>query len=389
MQEVIVRKHVKVYTIDALKLALEVGSPKYVSTIMQTCFFKLANIIPADEAIGYIKSGIEKKFKKKGDDVVKENQACVDQALAMLKEVEVPASLDGVAAYEPKALITEDMGTFANTLMKPILHQKGDDIPVSAMSYDGSMPTATSKFEKRGIAPSVPKWDSAACIQCNQCVMACPHAAIRSKLIEPANLAGAPASFNTVDAKPPVKKELGLKYRLQVFIEDCTGCGVCVETCPVKEKAIHLTHTPEERAAGQDENVEFFLSLPDNVMGGTDAKTVKGSQFLMPYFEFSGACAGLRRNSVCQAGQPALRQPHDRRERDRLFVDLRRLVPVAAVLQGQEGPRSGLGELALRGQRGIRLRHAPRGRYEPQTADGLHQKDSGTRRLLRRYEIGA
>lgn len=129
MQEVIVRKHVKVYTIDALKLALEVGSPKYVSTIMQTCFFKLANIIPADEAIGYIKSGIEKKFKKKGDDVVKENQACVDQALAMLKEVEVPASLDGVAAYEPKALITEDMGTFANTLMKPILHQKGDDIP--------------------------------------------------------------------------------------------------------------------------------------------------------------------------------------------------------------------------------------------------------------------
>ena len=292
MQEVIVRKHVKVYTIDALKLALEVGSPKYVSTIMQTCFFKLANIIPADEAIGYIKSGIEKKFKKKGDDVVKENQACVDQALAMLKEVEVPASLDGVAAYEPKALITEDMGTFANTLMKPILHQKGDDIPVSAMSYDGSMPTATSKFEKRGIAPSVPKWDSAACIQCNQCVMACPHAAIRSKLIEPANLAGAPASFNTVDAKPPVKKELGLKYRLQVFIEDCTGCGVCVETCPVKEKAIHLTHTPEERAAGQDENVEFFLSLPNNVMGGTDAKTVKGSQFLMPYFEFSGACAG-------------------------------------------------------------------------------------------------
>lgn len=292
MQEVIVRKHVKVYTIDALKLALEVGSPKYVSTIMQTCFFKLANIIPADEAIGYIKSGIEKKFKKKGDDVVKENQACVDQALAMLKEVEVPASLDGVAAYEPKALITEDMGTFANTLMKPILHQKGDDIPVSAMSYDGSMPTATSKFEKRGIAPSVPKWDSAACIQCNQCVMACPHAAIRSKLIEPANLAGAPASFNTVDAKPPVKKELGLKYRLQVFIEDCTGCGVCVETCPVKEKAIHLVHTPEERAAGQDENVEFFLSLPDNVMGGTDAKTVKGSQFLMPYFEFSGACAG-------------------------------------------------------------------------------------------------
>ncbi len=292
MQEVILKKHVKVYTIDALKLALEVGSAKYVSTIMQTCFFKLANIIPADEAIGYIKSGIEKKFKRKGDDVVKENQACVDQALAMLKKVEVPASLDGVAFYEPKVLITKEMGVFANSLMKPILHQQGDSIPVSAMSYDGSMPIATSKFEKRGIAPSVPKWDSAACIQCNQCVMACPHAAIRSKLIEPANLAKAPAAFETVDAKPPVKKELGLKYRLQVFIEDCTGCGVCVETCPVKEKAIHLTHTPQERAAGQNENVDFFLALPDNVMGGTDAKTIKGSQFLTPYFEFSGACAG-------------------------------------------------------------------------------------------------
>ncbi len=292
MQEIIVAKKVNVYTIDALKLALEIGSSKYVSTIMQTCFFKLANIIPAEEAISYIKSGIEKKFKKKGDEVVKQNQMCVDRALDMLQKVAVPASLDGVAAYEPKALITPEMGEFANTLMKPILHQKGDDIPVSAMSYDGSMPTATSRFEKRGIAPSVPKWDSAKCIQCNQCVMACPHAAIRSKLIEPANLAGAPASFETVDAKPPVKKELGLKFRLQVFVEDCTGCGVCVETCPVKEKAIVMAPAAAERAAGQNANLDFFLALPDNVMGGTNASTVKGSQFLTPYFEFSGACAG-------------------------------------------------------------------------------------------------
>ena len=290
MQETILKKHVKVYTIDALKLALEIGSAKYVSTIMQTCFFKLANIIPADDAINYIKAGIEKKFKKKGDEVVKQNQMCVDRALAMLQEVKVPASLDGVAAFEAVETITPEMGTFANTLMKPILHQQGDNIPVSAMSYDGSMPTATSQYEKRGIAPSVPKWDSSKCIQCNQCVMACPHAAIRAKLIREADLAGAPATFQVVDAK--AVKEPGLKFRLQVFIEDCTGCGVCVETCPAKEKAISMTHTPDERAAGQDANVEFFLSLPDNVLGGTNPATVKGSQFLRPYFEFSGACAG-------------------------------------------------------------------------------------------------
>ncbi len=292
MQETILKKNLKFYAIDALKLALEVGSSKYVSTIMQTCFFKLANIIPADEAIGYIKTGIEKKFKTKGESVIKENQACVDQAIAMLKKVDVPASLDGVASFEPKPLVTPEMGEFANKLMKPILHQKGDDIPVSAMSYDGTMPIATSKLEKRGIAPTVPKWDSAACIQCNQCVMACPHAAIRSKLIEPADLGSAPAAFATVDARPPVKKELGLKYRLQIFIEDCTGCGVCIETCPVKEKAIHMSPLATEREAGQTANFEFFLDLPDNVLGGTDPKTVKGSQFLTPYFEFSGACAG-------------------------------------------------------------------------------------------------
>ena len=290
LQETIIRKHVKFYTIDALKLALEIGSPKYVSTIMQTCFFKLANIIPADEAIGYIKSGIEKKFAKKGAEVVNQNKACVDRALAMLEAVKVPASLDGVAAAAPVEPITAEMGEFANKLMKPILHQKGDRIPVSAMSYDGSMPTGTACFEKRGIAPSVPRWDSAKCIQCNQCSMACPHAAIRPKLIEPADLAGKPATFNTVDAKPPVKKELGLQFRIQVFCDDCTGCGVCVETCPVK--ALSMVHTPEERAAGQRENAEFFLSLPDNVMGGTNPGSVKGSQFLTPYFEFNGACGG-------------------------------------------------------------------------------------------------
>ena len=292
MQETIVSKKIKFYVVDALKVALEVGSAKYISTIMQTCFFKLAGIIPVDEAIGYIKKGIEKKFAKKGQEVVDQNKLCVDKALDGLCEVAVPASLDGVECVVAEEKFTEAMGKFATTLMKPVLAQKGDSVPVSAMSYDGSMPTGTARFEKRGVAPFVPRWDSAKCIQCNQCIMSCPHAAIRAKLIEPADLANAPASFETVDAKPPVKKELGLKYRIQVFVDDCLGCGVCIETCPAKEKAISFAPAAEERAAGQQKNAEVFMALPDNVMGGTTDANIKGLGFKLPYFEFNGACAG-------------------------------------------------------------------------------------------------
>ncbi len=292
MQQTIVDKKVKFYVVDALKVALSVGSPKYISTIMQTCFFKLAGIIPEAEAIGYIKKGIEKKFAKKGQEVVDQNKLCVDKALDGLAEVNVPASLDGVACFVPAVKYTAEMGEFATKLMEPVLAQKGDSVPVSAMSYDGSMPTGTARFEKRGVAPKVPHWDASKCIQCNQCVMSCPHAAIRAKLIDAKDLANAPASFATVDAKPPVKKELGLKYRLQIFVDDCLGCGVCVETCIAKEKAISLVSAAGERKAGEQENVKFFMDLPDNVMGGTTDANVKGLGFKLPYFEFNGACAG-------------------------------------------------------------------------------------------------
>ena len=290
MQETIIAKNVKFYVVDALKVALEVGSPKYISTIMQTCFFKLADIIPEAEAIGYIKKGIEKKFAKKGQEVVDQNKLCVDKALDGLTQVAVPAAAG--ECYVPAPKFTAEMGEFAVKLMKPVLEQKGDTVPVSAMSYDGSMPIGTARFEKRGVAPKVPTWDSSKCIQCNQCVMACPHAAIRAKLIAPAALENAPASFATVDAKPPVKKELGLKYRLQVFVDDCLGCGVCVESCIAKEKALSMVSAAGERKAGQQVNADFFMDLPDNEMGGTNDSTVKGVGFKQPYFEFSGACAG-------------------------------------------------------------------------------------------------
>ena len=290
MQETIIKKKINVYTIDALKISQEAGLGARINTVMQVCFFKLANIIPVDEAIGYIKKAIKKTFAKKGEEIINKNITCVDNALAHLQKVEVPASLDGVACVEPAVLIGDDAGDFAVKLMKPILHQKGDEIPVSAMSIDGTMPIGTSRLEKRGIAPMVPKWDPSKCIQCNQCSMACPHAVIRPKLMTEADLAGAPATFVTVDAKGV--KEPNLKYRLQVYIEDCTGCGVCIEACPAKEKAISFSHLTDERAAGQRDNEKFFEALPDNVLGGLQPNTVKASQFLMPHFEFSGACAG-------------------------------------------------------------------------------------------------
>ena len=290
MQQTIVDRKIKFYVVDALKVALEVGSAKYISTIMQTCFFKLAGIIPVDDAIGYIKKGIEKKFAKKGQEVVDQNKLCVDKALDGLSQVAVPASLAGVACYTPAEKFTADMGEFATKLMKPILAQKGDSVPVSAMSYDGSMPTGTARFEKRGVAPKVPHWNPSKCIQCNQCVMSCPHAAIRAKLVAPANLAAAPGSFETVDAK--AVKTPGLKYRLQVFVDDCLGCGVCVETCIAKEKALSMASAAAERKAGQQANVKFFMDLPDDEMGGTTDANVKGLGFKLPYFEFNGACAG-------------------------------------------------------------------------------------------------
>lgn len=288
MQETIIKKKINVYTIDALKISMDAGLGARINTVMQVCFFALAKIIPQDEAIGYIKKALEKTFKKKGDEIVAKNIVCVDNSLKNLAKVAIPDTI--TESFVPPVLIPDDAGDFGVKLMKPILHQKGDDIPVSAMSYDGSMPIATSKLEKRGIAPAVPKWLSDNCIQCNQCVMACPHAVIRAKQIDPADLAGAPKAFETVQSK--TKNDRDLKYRIQVYIEDCTGCGVCIETCPAKEKALEFEHIDEARAAGQGDNYKFFEELPDDVVDGAAITTVKGSQFLRPYFEFSGACAG-------------------------------------------------------------------------------------------------
>lgn len=288
MQKTIIEKKIKVYNIDAFKIAQEVGLKNRINTIMQVCFFKIAGVLPEEQAIDLIKKAIYKTYHKKGEDIVKMNMAAVDRALEALEEVPIPEKITKSAPV-PR-LIPEDADDFARSVIEPIMHFKGNTIPVSKMPYDGRIPTNTAKLEKRGIAEMVPRWLPDKCIQCNQCAFVCPHAAIRPKQIHPDDLKNAPATFNTLVSN--TKNDKNLRYRLQVYIEDCVGCGVCVESCPAKEKALVMVPLEEERAAGQNENERFFESLPDSYLDGVKIDTIKGSQFLTPLFEFSGACAG-------------------------------------------------------------------------------------------------
>ncbi len=288
MQEIIIERKIKFYNINALEIATEVGLGGRINTVMQTAFFKLSGVLEQDKAIELIKTAIKKSFSQKGEDIVKMNWACVDKASAALQEVEIPETI--TESYTPATLISEDAGCFAKEVMEPVLMLKGDEVPVSKMSFDGTLPIGTTALEKRGIAPRVPHWLSENCIQCNQCVMACPHAVIRAKQIDPKDLENKPESFNTL--KSNTKNERDLEYRIQVYCEDCTGCGVCVETCPAKTKALEFKTLEEELKNGQRENAALFEALPDNVLDGIKETTLKGLQFKKPLFEFSGACGG-------------------------------------------------------------------------------------------------
>ena len=288
MQRTIIEKKIKFYNINALKIAVDAGLGPRINTVMQVAFFKISGILEEKRAIDLIKAAIKKTFAKKGDDIVKMNWECVDRTAAALQEVEVPETITKSAPAP--GLLPDDASEFATEVIEPVMRWEGDSLPVSRMSFDGVIPSGTTRLEKRGIAPRVPRWIAENCIQCNQCVMSCPHAVIRAKQIAPANLENAPETFHTVKSK--TKNEKDLKYRIQVYIEDCTGCGVCRETCPAKTKALEFKPLDEERELGQRQNAEFFDALPDNVTDGVSETTVKGAMFRKPLFEFSGACAG-------------------------------------------------------------------------------------------------
>ncbi len=288
MQKTIIEKKIKVYTIDALKISEKVGLGERISTVMQAAFFKISGVLPEKQALKFVKDAIKKTFITKGENIVRMNWEAVDHASAALEEVLVPEKITKSAPA--LKLIPEEANDFAKCVIDPIMHFEGDAIPVSQMPLDGAVPTGTSRLEKRGVAPHVPQWIPENCIQCNQCAFVCPHASIRVKQIAQKDLDNAPESFVTLQSN--TKNDKNLCFRLQVYIEDCVGCGSCVSMCPAKVKALKMVSLEDARKEGEVEKTIFFDNLPDNVLDGTRKDTVKGSQFLVPCFEFSGACGG-------------------------------------------------------------------------------------------------
>lgn len=286
MKRTIAQKNLKFYNIDAVKIASEVGLGGRINMVMQASFFKIANVIPVEDAFKYIKDAIKATYGHKGDKIVNMNYAAVDRASEALEEIKYPA--EWANATEGAAIQKVEANEYFDDVIHPILIQEGDKLPVSAFSPDGVVPVGTTKYEKRGIAINVPQWHVDNCIQCNQCSLVCPHAAIRPVLAKPESLTDAPDSFKT---KPAVGREFaGLQYKIQLSPLDCTGCGNCADICPAKQKA--LTMVPMESIVeAENTNYAFAEKLPE-VDVKVNKATVKGSQFLQPLFEFSGACPG-------------------------------------------------------------------------------------------------
>ncbi|HEX3894543.1 MAG TPA: pyruvate:ferredoxin (flavodoxin) oxidoreductase [Terracidiphilus sp.] len=293
MQQEMIAKKIEFYVIDGYKVARDAGMGTRINTIMQTCFFAISGVLPRDEAIEQIKKAIKKTYGKRGEAVVQKNFAAVDHAIAHLEKVELPATAS--SPFDITGIISDKAPAFVHNVLGKIAEGKGDLLPVSAIPAGGAFPTGTTQWEKRNIAQFIPVWDKDLCIQCGKCVMVCPHAVIRSKVYS-ANLADtAPATFQW--AKPKWKGMEQDHYTLQVAPEDCTGCAVCVEVCPVKSKsdashkAINMAPQAPLRTS-ERENWDFFLSLPEIDRNRLSHSQVKDLQLLQPLFEFSGACAG-------------------------------------------------------------------------------------------------
>jgi len=294
VQETIIAKQIRVYTIDAYKLAQELGLGVRINTVMQTCFFAISGVLPRDEAIDQIKLAIRKSYGKRGEPVVRKNFAAVDATLERLYEVKIPAVATSTIALPP--IVSALAPPFVQRVTAQMMANYGDLLPVSLLPVDGTYPSGTTQWEKRNIAQDVPVWEPDLCIQCGKCIFVCPHAVIRAKVLEPSQLTDAPAGFKTAEAR--WREFSGQQYTLQVAVEDCTGCSLCVEICPVKDKrnvshkAINMAPQPPLREEGR-KFWEYFEQLPEHaVTADLNYTQVKNVQLLEPLFEFSLACAG-------------------------------------------------------------------------------------------------
>jgi len=293
VQTQIITKELKLHVIDASKVALSLGLGSRTNTILQTCFFALSGVMPRDQAIAAIKKATEKTYARKGKEVVKKNFEAIDAALANLFEARIGAAGDG--GLELYKLVPDTAPEFVRDVTSVMLAQKGDDLPVSAFPVDGTYPTATTQYEKRNIAEEVPVWNPDLCIQCGQCAVVCPHSVIRAKYYDADRHAEVPAEFKAAPIN--ARGYPDSRYTLQIYVEDCTGCGVCVENCPSHSsedfdiRAINMKPRLEHLEAGR-KSIEFFEKLPWADRSQVDFANVRGVQFLQPLFEFSGACAG-------------------------------------------------------------------------------------------------
>jgi pyruvate-ferredoxin/flavodoxin oxidoreductase len=293
VQETIIEKELRFYVIDGYDVAEESGMGRRINTIMQTCFFAISGVLPREQAIEAIKDAIQKTYGKRGEAVVKRNFEAVDKTLANLFEVEVPAKVTSQLTLRKP--VPDAAPEFVRDVLGEIIAGRGDALPVSAFPVDGTFPTATTQWEKRNIGLEIPEWDPDLCIQCGKCVFVCPHAVIREKVFDATLLEDAPSAFLSADAR--WREFPDMMYNLSVAPEDCTGCALCVEACPAKDKtrvgrkAINMVDQPPIRER-EVANWDFFLTLPEVDRTAIKIGTVKNSQLLQPLFEFSGACAG-------------------------------------------------------------------------------------------------
>jgi len=295
VEEAIIRKKLRVYAIDANAVAAEMGLGNRINTIMQTCFFAISNILPREQAIARIKESIRSTYGRRGTVIVEKNNSAVDAALARLYEVPVPAQPTGTIQLPPT--VPAEAPEFVQRVTARLIQGRGDELPVSALPVDGTWPSGTTRWEKRNLALEVPVWAPEVCIQCGRCSTYCPHAVIRAKVFDEAALAGAPPSFKSLPARFREPELAGKRYTIQVSVEDCTGCAVCVDVCPAKDKraagrkAINMEPQLPLRDEGRA-NWAFFRTLHEIVPPGISYTSAKNVQLRQPLFEFHTACAG-------------------------------------------------------------------------------------------------